>query len=132
MPRTAKKKTYEHTIKESVFQARVFQLLRLNGFRATLEDGTILDLFFHVFDSRKSIGAGCPDIIALHPARSECWFIELKTEEGRLSPKQRVWGKILTTVEELSVGKIKYRVYRPSDLERMVKELGGVDNRLCL
>lgn len=100
-------------------------LLRVNGFRLVLEDGQFLDLFFHAFDSRKAVGAGLTDVLAIQPKRLEVWFVELKTNKGRLSKKQRAWGKVLSAVERASGGRVKYRVYRPRDWDVMVRELGG-------
>ena len=111
---------------EGVFQSRLFGLLRVNGFRLVLEDGTLLDLFFHVFDSRKTVGAGFPDVLAIHPKRLEVWFIELKKNGEYLKPKQ----KVLRAVEKATGGRVKYRVWRPRDFDAMVEELGGRDSRL--
>ena len=81
-------------------------------------------------DSRKSMGKGLPDLLMIHPGRLEVWFVELKTERGRLKPEQKIWGKVLSAVEKASGGRVKYRLWRPSMWERIVQDLGGRDSRL--
>ena len=127
-----KQRTYEHTVSEKVLMAHVIQLLRVNGFRIPREDplSPPLDLFMHIFDSRKSAGVGFPDLNAVHPDRLELWYIETKTEKGRLTPEQKLWKRVLEAVEIASGGRVKYRLVRPSTLKALAEELGGYDPRL--
>ena len=64
-------------------------------------------LCFHVYDSRKSMGVGFPDLTLARGKRVV--FIELKTEKGRLRPEQVKWGDTLRD----SVA--EYYLFRPSD-----------------
>ena len=125
-----KKKSYYDGVSEAVLQARLFHLLRHTGFSVAQDDGTVVDLFFHVFDSRKTVGAGMPDTPALRAKPVEFWWFELKTERGRLSPKQKVWKAVLEGLEEATGGLVKYRLLRPSGWAALVEELGGRDHKL--
>ena len=59
-------------------------------------------------------GAGFPDLVM---ARAERLIIaELKTEKGKLSPKQIAWIDALDGIEELYV-------WRPSDFDEIVEIL---------
>ena len=125
-----KKKSYYDEVSEAVLQARLFHLLRHTGCSVTQDDGTVVDLFFHVFDSRKTVGAGMPDTPALRVEPLELWWFELKKEKGALSPKQKVWKAVLERLEEATGGRVKYRILRPSGWAALVEELGGRDHRL--
>lgn len=109
----------------------VIQLLRMNGFRIPREDPLqrALDLIYHDYDSRRST-PGFPDLNAVHPDRLEVWYIETKTEKGRLTPDQKLWKTVLEAVEKASGGRVRYRLVRPSDLPGLAKEMGGYDPRL--
>lgn len=112
--------------------ARVIHVLRVAGFRVPREDplSPSLDLFMHIFDSRKSAGVGFPDLNAAHPEWLETWYIETKTEKGRLTADQKLWKAVLENIEAASGGRVKYRLVRPSTFPDLVKELGVADNRL--
>lgn len=131
MPR-AKKKTYEESLSEKVFQSHVMQTARLNGFRVPREDplAPSLDLVVHIYDSRKSAGAGYPDLTLLHPGRSVLYLVELKSEKGRLTPEQKLWRAALEPLEDASGGIVRYRLWRPSMWPEIIYELGGKDSRL--
>lgn len=46
-------------------------------------------------------------------------FVELKTESGALSTEQRAWGACLSVIARVCPG-VRYAVWRPSDLPRIV------------
>lgn len=60
---------------------------------------------------------GVPDIIAARRGRVK--FIELKAEKGELTPEQWAW---LHATEPKS-WHVSWHVYRPSDVDRALKEL---------
>lgn len=126
-------KTYEHTVSEKVLMARVIHVLRVAGFRVNRPDPLLppLDLFMHIFDSRKSAGVGFPDLNGVRPEpHLDLWYIETKTEKGRLTADQKLWKGVLESIEEASGGRVKYRLVRPSTFPDLVKELGVRDSRL--
>jgi hypothetical protein len=63
---------------------------------------------FHAADSRRSWGAGFPDLVIA--GRAGTILRECKTEHGSLSPEQREWG------DTLKLGGENWRVWRPRDL----------------
>lgn len=60
---------------------------------------------------------GLPDIIAVHPGRRRLLVLELKTETGRLDPRQREWLAAL-----VGAG-VDARIVRPADYDELVAEL---------
>ena len=97
-------------------------------FSHTVED--LLDLFHwqwsHSRPARTKYGwttalsgkKGEPDYRALRPPRY--LLLELKTEEGKLTPEQQEWADLL-----LACPGIEYHLFRPSDYERIVEILRG-------
>lgn len=66
-------------------------------------------LAFHCVDSRRSVGAGFPDLVLV--GRRSTLFAELKTRTGRPSPRQTTWKyRLLATGEA-------YAVWTPADLD---------------
>lgn len=65
-------------------------------------------LVFHAYDSRRSTGSGYPDL-TLARARNggEVVFVELKTEKGKLTQQQALWGAVLAE---------QFFIWRPRDL----------------
>ena len=82
---------------EAQFQKQVVDLAHYQGF-----------LVFHTYDSRKSTGAGFPDLVLVGPGR-EPLFVELKTAKGQLSPLQKKWKS------SLEASGADYRLWRPDD-----------------
>ena len=76
---------------------------------------------YHAHDSRHS-AAGYPDwTIVLRDGGLV--FAELKRERGELSRDQLLWGAALSGVEEATGGRVRYRVWHPSDapeIERLL------------
>ena len=83
---------------------------------------TVRHLFaYHTRDSRHST-AGYPDwTVVLRDGGLV--FAELKRERGELSRDQLLWGAALSGVEAATDGRVRYRVWRPSDaaeIERLL------------
>jgi hypothetical protein len=103
----------------------------VNGFVVPRKDPARkpLDLIFHPYSSKRST-PGFPDLTMVHPQRNVLIFAELKTEKGRITQEQGLWGEALRRVEEASGGVVRYRLWRPSHWEEIVEELGGMGCRL--
>ena len=87
--------------------------------------------YYHAFDSRRS-PPGFPDLVLVRGREYlEGWdgplviFAEVKAETGQLSIDQMLWGVALEAVARVCP-RIGYRVWRPSDRERVKTELTGV------
>lgn len=76
-------------------------------------------LVYHTFDSRRST-AGFPDLVVVGPGG--VLFRELKTQKGRLTPAQVMWG------DALRAAGVNWGVWRPADLVsgRVAQELAAV------
>ncbi len=68
-------------------------------------------LAYHTWNARHS-AAGFPDLVLVRGGR--LIFAELKSEHGRVTAQQLVWGAALTRAEV--TGGVAYLVWRPSDL----------------
>jgi hypothetical protein len=76
-------------------------------------------LWYHTYDSRRSNG-GFPDIVATQYTdmrffdpnhwRARVIYVELKSEQGRLGFRQKIW------LEHLRRSRMEVHVWRPSDL----------------
>lgn len=87
---------------EKQFQAQVIDVAKIYGWAV-----------FHAFDSRRS-SAGFPDLVLV---RDRVLFRELKTDEGKLTLHQSVWGT------QLEKAGSDFAVWRPSMLNEICKEL---------
>ena len=87
---------------EKQFQAKVIQVAKLCGW-----------ICYHTHDSRRS-EPGFPDLVLV---KERVIFRELKTDKGRLTPAQKMWGKDLTDAGA------DWAIWRPSMLEEIYKEL---------
>jgi hypothetical protein len=102
---------------EAELQAQVISLARWRGF-----------LVYHTYDSRRS-PPGFPDLVLVRPP---ClYFVELKSERGKLSPDQELW---LDTLAGATNSPEVY-VWRPSSwgeiettLARNIPAPGSADN----
>ena len=91
-------------INEKKFQSRVVQAANMFGW-----------MCYHTYDSRRS-NPGFPDLVLV---RDKVLFRELKTDKGRLTTAQKSWGDNLTKAGS------DYDVWRPKDMDEIVKELRG-------
>jgi len=87
-------------ISEKVFQEQVRKAALLNGY-----------LYYHTFNAYHS-PEGFPDCVLVHPKKKRVIFCELKSEVGKLTPKQAEWISALETAESLEVF-----VLKPSDFD---------------
>ena len=69
---------------------------------------------YHTYDSRRS-EPGFPDLVLVRD--KVVMFRELKTDKGRLTTAQKNWGDKLTEAGS------DYAVWRPKDIDEIVKEL---------
>ena len=98
------------TIKtEAQLQARIVAEAKVNGWLA-----------YHTFDSRKS-EPGFPDLVLVKG--DLVWFLELKTERGKVSKAQAAWLRALELVAE-----VRAEVLRPRDLDYILEELNDDDD----
>ena len=94
----------EQAVTEKQWQSQVVDLARLTGWRV-----------YHTFDSRRS-QPGYPDLTLV---KDRAVFLELKTEEGKLSAAQKDWLAAL-----LDAGTETY-VARPEDFDDLAKVLSA-------
>lgn len=93
-----------HLLTEVEWSGQVADLARMLGWRR-----------YHTFNSKKS-HSGFPDETLV---RDRIVFLELKTEQGRLSPAQRDWlGDLIGAGAEVYVA-------RPRDLEELAYVLSA-------
>lgn len=85
---------------EKQFQANVVKLAKLLGYS-----------YYHTYDSRKC-PYGFPDLV-LVKAHHKLVFAELKTEKGKLSNWQILWGGCLKSLH--TDGLMEYYIWRPKD-----------------
>lgn len=106
---------YYDGVREAVLQDRLRNLCRLLALP-----------HYHTHDSRRSEG-GFPDsVIVRDPAgwaRPWLLLVELKSEKGKPSPGQSMWGGVLRAAEEASGGALAYRLVRPSTWDRLTELL---------
>ena len=105
--RTAAGLRHGLAVSEADLLAAVRQLARLTGW-----------LTYHTHDSRRS-EAGWPDLALISVRQRRLLIVELKTEDGRVSPKQEQW------LRGLAVCGIETGIWRPSDLANVAAILGG-------
>lgn len=71
---------------------------------------------YHTYDSRRS-EPGFPDLVLVRPG-DWTYFVELKTERGRVKPEQEAWVDAIN-----STGDVAAWIWRPSDLEEIARVL---------
>ncbi len=84
---------------EAELQAAVLDLAKLRGW-----------MCMHIHDSRRSAGAGWPDLFLLHPRTGQIVVAELKATNGRVSPAQRQW------IDGFAAAGVTVHVWRPEHL----------------
>ncbi|MDN4645375.1 VRR-NUC domain-containing protein [Arthrobacter sp. PsM3] len=97
-------------LSEEQFQQQVIDLAQYHQYEVT----------YHNPDSRRS-QAGFPDLVLISSSRRRALFRELKTEDGRVRPKQQA-----VLLAMVAAG-LDADVWRPSDLRsgRIGKEMKG-------
>ena len=88
---------------EKTFQSMVVKVARLNGW-----------LVYHTYDSRRC-EPGFPDLTLVRG--STVMFIELKTDEGKLTHHQKEW---LTALQQTPA---IVQVWRPRNWKEIVQQL---------
>ena len=91
-------------ITEKDFQHTVVEAAKLYGW-----------LCYHTHDSRRS-EPGFPDLCLV---REKVLFREIKTDKGKLSPHQKLWGERLTDAGA------DWAIWRPAQLQAIYAELMG-------
>ena len=91
-------------ITEKAFESQVKDLARLFGWK-----------YYHTWRSFHS-PVGFPDCVMIRLSR--IIFAELKSEKGKVMPKQQEW---LDALE--ATGKVEVYLWRPSDFDEIVKVL---------
>ena len=89
-------------ITEKDFQHTVVEVAKLYGW-----------IHYHTYSSKRS-PAGFPDLVLV---RDRVLFRELKTDTGKLSPHQKLWG------DKLTAAGADFAVWRPLMLNEIYKEL---------
>ena len=95
---------------EDQFQSSVIELAKYSQY----------EVRYHNPDSRRS-QAGFPDLVLISSSRRRALFRELKKQDGRVSPKQKV------VLAAMTAAGLDAAVWRPSDLAsgRIARELRG-------
>lgn len=96
-------------VSEGQFQAQVRRLAEVNGWKV-----------FHPYDSRRS-AAGYPDLTLAHPDHGII-FAELKREDGKPTPDQRIWLETLELATQ-KAPQVAVHLWRPSDWADIVAAL---------
>ena len=99
---------------EAQFESKVVELARLYGYT----------LIYHTWNSRHS-AAGFPDLVLCRPgdgpqSGGKLIFLEVKAENGRVTPEQQQWIDALGTVPGITA-----RVVKPSDFAEVERLLRG-------
>ena len=89
-------------LSEKQFQSQIIDIAKRCGW-----------IHYHVPDSRRC-EPGFPDFVII---KDKVLFRELKTEKGRLTPAQKMWGEKLTSAGA------NYAVWRPSNMKEIIKQL---------
>ena len=87
---------------EKQFQSKILKLAKQFGWAA-----------YHTYDSRRS-APGFPDLVLV---KDRLLFRELKTDTGRISEAQKLWGNMLMKAN------VDYKVWRPKDMDAITEEL---------
>lgn len=96
-------------LSEAALQAAVVDMARRCGY-----------LHMHIHDSRKSSGAGFPDLVLCHRNTGRVIFVELKSAKGKLRPEQEVWLRALQRRSEAFV-------WRPEDWPAQIRHVLTTD-----
>ena len=90
------------SVTEKQFQSHLVKYAKNRGWQV-----------YHTYDSRKST-PGFPDLVLVR----ECiLYRELKSEKGRMTQAQKIWGETLTQAGA------DFAVWKPSQIKEIYKEL---------
>ena len=103
-----------HDASEKIFMDRVMQIAKMNGWM--IHHPTPHQVRPGVW---RSDGAGFPDLMLVSTTGRGIIWAELKTETGKLSPLQRMWG------QSIKANGGEYYVWRSNQLELIAERLGG-------
>jgi hypothetical protein len=103
-----------HDASEKLFMDAVMQLAKMNAWM--IHHPTPHQVRPGVW---RSDGAGVPDLMLVSTTGRGIIWAELKTEAGRLTPLQRMWG------QSIKANGGEYYVWRPNMLELIAQRLGG-------
>jgi hypothetical protein len=98
---------------EKLFMDKVMQIAKMNGWMIHHPSPHMVRPGVW-----RSDGQGVPDLTLVSTTGRGIIFAELKTEEGKLTPIQRMWGQSI----KASGG--EYYVWRPNQLELIAERLG--------
>lgn len=94
-------------IREEPFRHQVRQIASMYGWA----------MQYHTHNSKFSDG-GWPDEVYIHPLHSRIIFVELKTNTGRVKPKQKQW---LAALHDCG---LETALWRPRDIDTIISVLG--------
>ena len=84
--------------------------------------GQVVDLFedlgylvYHTHDARRS-AAGYPDLTMVNKRKKRVIFAELKSEQGKRTPDQVVWGMALDATPG-----VEYYLWYPRDWDKIIE-----------
>jgi len=103
-----------HDASEKLFMDKVMQIAKMNSWM--IHHPTPHQVRPGVF---RSDGAGVPDLMLVSTTGRGIIWAELKTETGKLSPLQRMWG------QSIKANGGEYYVWRPNQIELIAERLGG-------
>lgn len=98
---------------EKLFQDQVMQIAKMNGW--LIHHPTPHAVRPGVW---RSDGAGVPDLMLVSTTGRGIIWAELKTETGKLTPIQRMWG------QSIKANGGEYYVWRPNQLQLIAERLG--------
>lgn len=70
-------------------------------------------------------GAGFPDLVMVHATRGLIYFVELKSEDGRMSAAQWDWLQEIELAARDTDSQVRGMVWRPSDWPKVAEMLAG-------
>ena len=117
---------WEQTVSEAVFQTRVIHLAHENQFETyhhTTTGGKCRQCGARVSGGRIVTSKGFPDLVLGRQDPSRLIYAELKSQNGRVSPDQVKWRRILEACGQ------EYYLWRPSNWEEIERVLEGRDGR---
>ena len=90
-------------MKEETFRQQVCRIAHAFGYRNQ----------YHTYDSRRS-NPGWPDNVFANQDSGHMFFVEFKSEKGRLTDPQKKWLEVLADCGQ------EVKVWRPSDMPHIL------------